>query len=139
MGPSDMQNYTIQADIRLTEKDGRLPDVAGLVNSGYTLGIRPGDKQLSIYSWASHDYRTQQRIDFDPKPDVWYRLKLRVEQQDGKALVQGKWWLRDQTEPDEWHLEMTDTEPQRSGSPGLFGNAQTTSFYVDNLSVVPND
>ena len=34
---------------------------------------------------------------------------------------------------------MTDTEPQKSGSPGLFGNAQTTSFYVDNLSVVPNE
>ena len=51
-----------------TEKDGRLPDVVGLINSGYTLGIRPGDKQLSIYSWASHDYRTQKRIDFEPKP-----------------------------------------------------------------------
>jgi outer membrane protein assembly factor BamB len=139
MGQADMHDYTVQADIRLTEKDGRLPDVAGLINSGYTLGIRPGDKQLSIYSWASHDYRTQKRIDFEPKPDVWYRLKIRVEQQDGKALVQGKWWLRDQTEPEEWQLEMTDTEPQKSGSPGLFGNAQTTSFYVDNLSVVPNE
>ena len=57
-GPGRPANYTIQADVRLTEKDGRLPDVVGLINSGYTLGIRPGDKQLSIYSWASHDYRT---------------------------------------------------------------------------------
>jgi hypothetical protein len=139
MGPSDMQNYTVQADVRLTEKDGRLPDVVGLVNSGYTLGIRSGDRQLSIYSWASHDYRTQKRIDFDPKPNIWYRLKLRVDQQEDKALVRGKWWLRDQTEPEEWQLEMTDVEPVKAGSPGLFGNAQTTSFYVDNLSVVPND
>jgi outer membrane protein assembly factor BamB len=139
MGPSDMQDYTIQADVRLTEKDGRLPDVVGLIDSGYTLGIRPGDKQLGIYSWASHDYRMQKRIDFEPKPNTWYRLKLRVEQQDGKALVQGKCWLRDQTEPDEWQLQMTDPAPVKSGSPGLFGNAQTTSFYVDNITVSPND
>jgi hypothetical protein len=139
MGPADMANYTIQADVRLTEKDGRLPDVVGLINSGYTLGIRPGDRQLSIYSWASHDYRTSARIDFDPKPGVWYRLKLRVEQVDGKAVVRGKWWLRDQAEPEGWSLEMTDEEPQESGSPGLFGNTQTTSAYIDNLSVVPND
>jgi outer membrane protein assembly factor BamB len=139
MGPADMHDYTIQADVRLTEKDGRLPDVVGLINSGYTLGIRAGDRQLSIYSWASHDYRTQKRIDFEPNADVWYRLKLRVTQKDGKALVQGKWWLRDQTEPEEWQLEMTDSQPQKSGSPGLFGNTQTTSFYVDNLSVTAND
>ena len=113
--------------------------VRGLIDSGYTLGLRPGDGQLGIYSWASHDYRTQKRIAFEPKPNVWYRLKLRVEQQDGKALVQGKCWLRDQTEPEEWQLEMTDASPQKSGSPGLFGNTQTTSFYVDNLSVVAND
>ncbi len=139
MGSADMHDYTIQADVRLTEKDGRLPDVVGIVNSGYTLGLRGGNRQLSIYSWASHDYRTQKRIDFDPKPGIWYRLKLRVEQQEGAALVQGKWWLRDQDEPEGWQLEMTDSEPQKSGSPGLFGNAQTTSFYVDNLSVSPND
>jgi outer membrane protein assembly factor BamB len=139
MGPADMQNYTIQADVRLTEKDGRLPDVVGLINSGYTLGIRPGDKQLSIYSWASHDYRTSVRIDFEPTANVWYRLKLRVQQQDGKAVCQGKWWLRDQTEPEAWSLEMVDSQPQTQGSPGMFGNTQTTGFYVDNLSVTAND
>jgi hypothetical protein len=139
LGPADLHDYTVTADVRLTEKDGRLPDVVGLINSGYTLGIRSGDRQLSIYSWASHDYRTQKRIDFEPKPGVWYRLKIRVEQQDGKALVQGKWWHRDQDEPEDWQLEMTDSEPQKSGSPGVFGNTQTTSFYLDNLSVVPNE
>jgi outer membrane protein assembly factor BamB len=139
LGPASLQNYTVTADVRLTEKDGRLPDVVGLINSGYTLGIRADNRQLSIYSWASHDYRTQKRIDFEPKPDVWYRLKIRVEQQDGKALVQGKWWNRDQDEPKEWQLEMTDAAPQKSGSPGVFGNTQTTSFYLDNLSVVPNE
>ncbi|HMO87518.1 MAG TPA: hypothetical protein PKC18_21610, partial [Lacipirellulaceae bacterium] len=139
MGPADMQNYTILADVRLTEKDGRLPEVIGLVNSGYTLGIRPGDRQLSIYSWASHDYRAASRIDFEPRPDVWYRLKLRVEQRGGKAHAKGKWWLRDQSEPEEWSLTLVDPAPQKSGSPGLFGNTQTAPFYVDNLSVVPND
>jgi outer membrane protein assembly factor BamB len=139
MGAADMTNYTVQADVRLAENDGRPPDVVGIINSGYTLGIRPGGKSLSIYSWASHDYRTQKAIDFDPKIGAWYRLKLRVDQQDGKALVRGKYWLRDQAEPDGWSLEMTDDQPQKSGSPGVFGNAQTAPFYLDNLSVVAND
>ncbi len=139
MGSADLSNYTVQADVRLADNDGRPPDVVGIINSGYTLGIRPGSQTLSLYSWASHDYRTQKTIDFAPKIGVWYRLKLRVDQKDGKAVVRGKHWLRDQAEPQGWTLEMTDERPQKSGSPGVFGNAQTAPFYLDNLSVVAND
>ena len=59
--------------------------------------------------------------------------------EDGKAEVKGKVWLRDQTEPDEWTVEMVDKSPHTSGSPGLFGNAQEAEFYVDNISVTPNE
>lgn len=140
MGPVDLHDYTIQADVLLTkeEETGKMPD-AGITNSGYTMTIRSGNRQLRVYSWTSHDHRTAADTAFEPKPDVWYRMKLRVEQQDGQALVQGKMWPRDEDEPASWSLEMTDKAPVESGSPGLYGNAGDAEFAVDNIEVTPND
>lgn len=138
MGPVDLHDYAVQADVLLTEKNGKKPDV-GIINSGYTMTIRSGNNQLRVYSWPSHDHRTAASAQFEPQPNVWYRMKLRVEQQDGKALVQGKMWPRDENEPTEWTLEMTDESPVTSGSPGLFGNTGDAEFAVDNLEVTAND
>jgi hypothetical protein len=138
MGPSELSNYTVQADVRLAENNGRLPEVVGLINSGYTFSIRSGDKTVSAYSWASHDYRTHVEAPLEPQPNVWYRMKLEVRQVKNKAEVKGKIWLRDQTEPSEWSVQMVDASPVKSGSPGLYGNAQMAEFFVDNLSVTPN-
>ena len=139
MGSADMSNYTVQADVFLAEKEGQLAEKVGLNNSGYTLCITTGDAKLALYSWGSHDYRTQAEIPFDPQPGVWYRMKLRVEQVKKEAHVKGKIWLRDQTEPTEWMLQMVDKSPIRSGSPGIYGNAQRAEYYLDNLSVAPNE
>lgn len=148
MGPTDLANYTVQADVRITEKNGRLPDV-GLINSRYTLTIRTSNREdadeedtnreLRAYSWSPHDYRTAASVPFDSQPGVWYRMKLRVVPQATQALVQGKIWQRDNAEPDAWTVEMVDAFPNLSGSPGLYGNSQEAPFYVDNLSVIPNE
>ena len=34
---------------------------------------------------------------------------------------------------------MTDKSPITSGSPGIFGQAQEAVFYMDNISVTPNE
>jgi hypothetical protein len=138
MGPADLDNYTIQGDFRLTEKNGRMPD-CGLINSGYTLVIRSGDQQLHLYSWVAHDYRTSAEAPLTPQVGVWYRLKLQVKQLEDTAEVKGKLWLRDQAEPAEWTVQMVDKSPVRSGSPGVFGRSQETVFYMDNLSVTSNE
>jgi outer membrane protein assembly factor BamB len=140
MGPADMSNYTIQGDFRLTENPGtkRLPD-CGLINSGYTLVIRSGDAKLRLYSWTSHDHRTQAEAPLEAQPGVWYRLKLQVTPLDDKAEIKAKVWLRDQNEPADWTVEMVDQSPVRSGSPGVFGHSQEAEFYMDNLSVTPNE
>jgi hypothetical protein len=72
------------------------------------------------------------------QPGVWYRLKLQVTQLEGKAQVKGKLWLRDQNEPADWTVEMVDSSPIESGSPGVYGHSQEAEFYMDNLSVTPN-
>jgi outer membrane protein assembly factor BamB len=138
MGPGEMANYTIEADFRLTEKNGRMPDV-GVNNSGYTLSLRAGDKRLRVYSWLAHDHRTAAEVEFDPQPGVWYRLKLEVKQVDGKAQVRGKIWPQDQDEPKDWTVEMKDNSPITSGSPGIFGHSQEAEFYMDNISVTANE
>jgi hypothetical protein len=78
-------------------------------------------------------------VDFVPQPGVWYRLKLQVKQVDGTADVKGKIWLRDQDEPKDWTVQMIDKSPITAGSPGIFGHAQEAEFYMDNISVTPNE
>ena len=135
MGPIKMANYTIQADFALPQsvETGKMGDF-GLINSRYTLTVRSSNKQLRVYSWSPSDFRTYSAIDFQPEPGRWYTMKLTVRQ----STIRGKLWPREQEEPQDWSVEMEDESPNLFGSPGLYGNAQESEIYVDNISVVPN-
>jgi hypothetical protein len=145
MGPTDLGSYTIQADFALQKsaEGDKMPDL-GLINSRYTLTARSSNKQLRIYSWSPHDYRTYADVDFDPEPGKWYTMKLRVDIQgesseEGEtALVRGKLWPRGEAEPAAWTVEIVDPSPNRTGSPGIYGNAQEAEIYLDNISVFAN-
>ncbi len=139
MGPTDMANYTIQADFALAKSDktGKMSDF-GLINSRYTMTVRSSNKKLRIYSWSPHDYRTFAEVDFDPKPGKWYTMKLRVVPDGETASVRGKLWPRGEAEPSEWTIAMTDDAPNLTGSPGFYGNAQEAEIFIDNVSVVSN-
>jgi len=137
MGPIDLSDYTIQGDVLLTEKDNKLPD-AGLINGRYQLGIRGMSGKLRLDSWSPNDYRTQEMVDLDVQPNVWYTMKLQVVPNKDTADVRGKVWRRGEAEPDEWSIEMVDHEPNLHGSPGLFGNSGDAEIYLDNISVTPN-
>jgi hypothetical protein len=139
MGPTDLANYTIQADVLLTEEGGKMPDV-GVINSGYQLTIRSkaGDKGLRLDTWSSNDYRMHAEGPFVPKPHTWYTLKLSTTPGDRQATVRGKVWPRDEQEPGEWTLEFVDTSPNLHGTPAIFGNSPDAEIYLDNLQVIPN-
>ncbi|MFP6753060.1 MAG: serine/threonine protein kinase, partial [Pirellulaceae bacterium] len=83
--------------------------------------------------------RMAETIDFDWKPDVWYRVKFQASVQDGVAVLKGKVWPREDDEPTTWVLEATDQAPNLQGSPGLFGNAKDAELYLDNISVTANE
>jgi len=138
MGSSNLSGYTIQADVALTQNLGRLPDF-GLINSRYTMTIRSSNRQLRLYSWSPHDFRTYAAAEFLPETDRWYTMKLRVEPAGDRATVRGKIWPREQAEPTEWAVEMVDHSPNLQGSPGLYGNASEAEILLDNLVVVPNE
>jgi outer membrane protein assembly factor BamB len=137
MGPADLANYTIQADVALKEENDRMSDV-GLIASGYQLTIRGVSGTLRLDSWASNDYRTFAEAAFRPKPDTWYTMKLMVVPDTNQATVRGKIWPRDAPEPNAWTIEMVDQAPNLQGTPGVFGNSPEAEIYLDNLHVKSN-
>jgi hypothetical protein len=137
MGRTNLHDYTIQADFKATEKNGRLPDL-GLINQRYTLDMQ-GSQRLQIRSWVARlELRFAKTIDMQWSADTWYTMKFQSETKDGKVILRGKVWRRDEKEPAEWQIEAADATPNLSGSPGLFGNATDAEFFVDNVQVMSN-
>ncbi|MEO1496577.1 MAG: PQQ-binding-like beta-propeller repeat protein [Planctomycetota bacterium] len=159
MGPSDLSNYTVRADIQLQQgvagETAASPDpegppaaatavklpTAGLINSRYTFALFGPNQEARLYSWCTHDRRTQAALPMKLEAGVWYRMKLSVtpRKNKGVALVRAKVWPRSESEPDAWTLRLEDPAPNLQGSPGLFGDAKEAEFYVDNLRVTPNE
>ena len=146
LGTSDMHDYTIQADVKVDAKRSagrwQIPDV-GIINSRYALMLYGNHQRVELHAWQpSIPYVTHKTIDYPWEPEKWYRLKLRVDQQEGKALIQGKVWPRDGQEPAEWTLRLEDPSANTHGSPGLFGNSLVSPFpsfiYYDNILVSDN-
>jgi len=137
-GPSDLSDYTTQADFKIAEGTaGKLP-TAGIIAQGYTLEMSGENRWLKLFSWGSHDKRSFKELAFNPEPDVWYTLKLRAANVDGKAQLQGKLWKRGESEPAAWTIEMTDPQPNTHGAPGMTGDSTNAEVYFDNVSVVSN-
>lgn len=158
MGSPEMEDYTIQADVQLkvgqpgvegaTEDDlpeapavegayATLPTI-GLINSRYTFALFGPSQEVRLYSWCTHDKRTQATQEMQLDPHKWYTLKMKVVPEGDHAHVYGKVWERDTDEPDAWTLDLNDEAPNLHGSPGLFGDAKVAEIYVDNIEVTAN-
>ncbi len=138
MGPWDLHDYTIQADLMGTVKNGKQPDM-GLINQRYTLDVMGSTKQLQLRSWTSRlELRFAKTIPFPVEADVWYTMKFQSENKDGQAILRGKVWKRGDKEPAAWTIEAADAAPNVVGSPGLFGNASDAEIFIDNVKVFSN-
>jgi hypothetical protein len=136
-------DYTIEADILGTEKRRFLPSM-GVVNSRYTLWLDGNKQRLMLSSWEAN-HRLEKRLDFKWKPETWYRFKLQVTVEGGKALCRGKVWPAAEKEPDGWTVEIEDPIPNAEGSAGLYAYAYGiteksvgTEVFYDNVKVTPN-
>jgi outer membrane protein assembly factor BamB len=132
IGPADMKNYIIQADVK-DQKYKRKRGDAGLISHGYELDLMGKRQRLQIRSWIS-ELRVEETIPFKWEPEVWYSIKLQVDQLDNKAVIMGKVWPKGQTEPEEWTITTEDPHPIRFGSPGLYGVSYTEVSF-DNVIV----
>jgi hypothetical protein len=135
VGPTDMRDYTVEADFRAIEKRRQLGD-AGVVAQRYNLILFGSHQRLELESWQPETKRTVS-APFEWKGDTWYHLKLRVEPSGNKVIAHGKVWAKDQPEPDKWMVERTDEYPEFQGSPGVYADAPFEVFF-DNLKVTPN-
>lgn len=141
MGPSDLKEYTISADVRGARMQDQLPDI-GLTAHGYVLDLQGQHQRVQIRTWDAQE-RMAQDVKFPWKEDTWYRMKLRVDIESeppaAVALIRGKIWPRDQNEPKEWSVTARDESPNLSASPGLYGNAKVAELYLDNVEVTANE
>jgi outer membrane protein assembly factor BamB len=136
MGPSNLSNYTVEADVFATQKRRQQGD-AGVIAQRYGLTLFGNSQDLHIEPWQPEIKRTVS-IPFAWKHDTWYRLKLEVQNlPDGTTRARGKAWLASEPEPANWMIERIDPIPNRQGAPGIFGNA-LAEVYFDNLKVYQN-
>ena len=135
LGPPSLGDYTIQADVRLSQKGRRKSD-AGLINSGYILDLLGIHQRLQIRSWSAQ-LRVESAADFEVEMDQWYTMKLQVESDDDEARIRGKVWARGADEPADWTVTAVDPHPIRDGSPGLLGYSPSVVSY-DNVLITPN-
>ena len=135
-GPSNMVNYTIEADVRATEKRRQMGD-AGIIAQRYALVLFGNHQRLELEPWQPETTRTV-AVPFAWKADTWYHLKLQVENMpDGKVRARGKAWAVGEAEPAAWMIEKIDMIPNRQGSPGIYSDAPFEVFF-DNLKVTSN-
>jgi len=132
MGPADMKNYEIQADVRMTEARRQLPNI-GLSCQRYNLILIGNTGKLSVESWPS-EKRMSKAVKFRSDPDVWYTMKMKVDASDSGAKVFGKVWKRGEKEPAEWTIEVSDPNANMTGSPALYYYA-LCDCYFDNVIV----
>jgi len=138
MGPADMANYTVQADVRASQKRRQMGDV-GLVAQRFNLMLFGNAEKLELQTWQPETERTA-GVKYSWKADTWYTLKLRVENlADGRVKAQGKVWAKGEAEPSAWNVERTDPAPlaERQGASGIYADAPYEVFF-DNLKVTKN-
>ncbi len=136
-GHPSLHDYTIQADVRGSQANGRMPDI-GLTAQGYALDLQGANQALQIRSWVPQ-LRMASTVDYAWQADKWYTMKLRAETGDNKVNLYGKIWEKGQPEPDAWSVQAEDLSPNLTGSPGLFGNAKDAELFLDNISVYANE
>ncbi len=136
MGPSDLFDYTTEADVMATEKRRQMGE-AGVIAQRYTLVLFGNAQRLDLTPWQPETARATS-VPFTWKPNTWYRMKLTVDNMpDGTTRARGKVWPVGEAEPTAWTIEHIDSIPNRQGSPGIYGNA-LAEIYFDNLKVTAN-
>lgn len=137
IAPSNLSNYTVQADV-MTDGSARVKSDIGVYNQRYLIVLRGNAAQLEV---SSNLERLKQTVPFKMIANTWYVLKTRVDvNPDGSGVVRAKAWDKAQPEPEAWTIEVKVAMAHKNGSPGLFSFTPLNQkrAYLDNVSVTPN-
>ena len=141
LGDPNTKNYTIEADVMSEGNKRKMSDV-GIICQRYLIVLKGNEQKLEVNSNLERLRvpATEDPSNFKWSPNVWYRLKARVDiAKDGSGVVRAKAWKKDEAEPDQWGIEVPHQTAHQNGSPGLFGfSPQDMRVFIDNVSVTPN-
>jgi hypothetical protein len=126
----------VEGDVLFTRQGRRAGDV-GLINQGYTLDLMGKKQELQLRTWAS-ELEKSATLPFVAEPDVWYRMKFRVDAPGEKGTARGKVWKQGEPEPAAWTITLEDPAVVRTGAPGVYGDS-VTDLYYDNITVKGNE
>jgi outer membrane protein assembly factor BamB len=132
-GAPDMANYTVEMDLRSTERRRQQGDV-GVIAQRYVFVLFGNSQKVELQPWQPNVEMTKS-APFAWKGDTWYRVKLEVQnQKDGTVRARAKAWPRGETEPAAWLVETIDKQGHKMGSPGLYADAPWGASF-DNIKV----
>ncbi len=136
MGAPDAKNYTIDADV-MSDGNRRKMSEVGVINQRYAIVLKGNEQKIEVNSNLE---RLRVSEDFKWQPNIWYRLKARVDiAQDGSGTVRAKAWKKGDPEPEKWTIEVPHKTAHQNGSPGLFSfSPQDMRVYIDNITVTAN-
>jgi outer membrane protein assembly factor BamB len=143
MGNTEYSNYTIQSDVRGSEKLRRQMGDIGLVAQRYELVLFGNHQRLELQPWQPEVQRTV-KVNYAWKADTWYVMKLEVQTlTKGQVRARGKVWPKGQPEPAAWTVSRIDPIGSVKGAPGLYADAPSrvgggSELYFDNIRVSPN-
>ena len=89
MGPSNLHDYTITADVKAEAGTAKLPDI-GVIAQRYTFDMMGESQQLQIRTWPAQ-LRMAKSVAFAWETGTWYTLKFqRIDRRrGGNASRQG--------------------------------------------------
>jgi outer membrane protein assembly factor BamB len=132
-GAPDMANYTVEMDVRSTERRRQQGDV-GVIAQRYVFVLFGNSQKVELQPWQPNVEMTKS-APFAWKGDTWYRVKLEVQnQKDGTVRARAKAWPRGEAEPAAWLVEAIDKQGHKMGSPGLYADAPWGASF-DNIKV----
>ena len=139
IGPSDLPDYTIQADFKIAAAaNGKLPDV-GVIAQGYTLEVSGENNWLKLLSWGAHDKRHVQGAPVRARAQrlVHAEAAGRQRRRQGPAARQALEARR--KEPDGLdHRADRSGAQHATGPPACSATRPTPKLYFDNVSVISN-
>ena len=80
IGTPEMSHYTIQADV-MSDGNKRKMSEVGVINQRYLIVLKGNEQKLEV---NSNQERLRAAVDFKWSPNVWYRLKARVDREPGR-------------------------------------------------------
>ena len=131
-GATNSSNYTVEADVRATQRRRQMGDV-GIIAQRYVLVLFGNSQKLELQPWQA-DRRVTVRAPFAWKPDTWYRLKLRVENlPDGTRACRARLAGR-RARARRVDCSRSSTDRHRQGAPGLYSDAGSESSSTTSRS-----